>query len=144
MKKKGGQLTVQIVQFFMAMIPPTITHQEKQVRVVNGKPIFYEPQELKQARKKLLDHLAAKYKPASPITSGVRLMVQWLFPISGKHQDGEPRISKPDTDNLQKLLKDCMTQAGFWKDDALVASETVEKFWAEHPGIFIRIEELES
>ena len=43
---------------------------------------------------------------------------------------------------LQKLLKDCMTTVGFWKDDALVASEIVEKFWARIPGIYIKIEEL--
>ena len=43
---------------------------------------------------------------------------------------------------LQKLLKDCMTHAGFWKDDALVASEIVEKFWSKIPGIYIRIKEL--
>ena len=60
-----------------------------------------------------------------------------------KHKDGEYRTQKPDTDNLQKLLKDCMTRCGFWKDDALVASETAEKLWAEAPGIYIRIEELE-
>ena len=41
------------------------------------------------------------------------------------------------------LLKDCMTQTGFWKDDALVASEIVEKFWSDIPGIYIHIEELE-
>ena len=35
-----------------------------------------------------------------------------------------------------------MTATGFWTDDALVASEIVEKFWAERPGIFIRVEEL--
>ena len=29
-------------------------------------------------------------------------------------------VTKPDTDNLQKLLKDCMTKCGFWKDDAQV------------------------
>lgn len=49
---------------------------------------------------------------------------------------------KPDTDNLQKLLKDCMTARGFWKDDAQVASEICEKFWAERPGIYICVEEL--
>ncbi len=50
--------------------------------------------------------------------------------------------SKPDTDNLQKLLKDCMTAVGFWKDDAQVASEICEKFWAEVPGIYVCAEEL--
>ena len=44
--------------------------------------------------------------------------------------------------NLQKLLKDCMTLVGFWTDDALVASDLCEKFWAEVSGIYIKVEEL--
>lgn len=72
---------------------------------------------------------------------GVRLITKWCFP-RGKHLDGTYRLSKPDTDNLQKLLKDCMTKVGFWDDDALVASEIVEKFWAEVPGIYVRIDRL--
>ena len=35
-----------------------------------------------------------------------------------------------------------MTSAGFWKDDALVCSEIVEKFWAETPGIYIVVREI--
>lgn len=129
-----------MTEFFMAMIPPSVTHQQKQVHVVNGKPVFYEPTELKAARNKLTAHLAM-YKPEKKYDCGVRLIVKWLFP-KGKHRNGEYRITKPDTDNLQKLLKDCMTACGYWKDDALVASEIAEKFWAERPGIYIRIEEL--
>ena len=49
--------------------------------------------------------------------------------------------TKPDTDNLQKLFKDCMTKLGFWKDDARVASEIAEKFWSEVVGIYVRVEE---
>lgn len=130
-----------VTEFFMAMEPPTITHQEKQVHVVKGKPVFYEPQELKTARKKLLAHLAI-HRPGQTYTEGVRLLVKWCFPRRGRHRDGEYRITKPDTDNLQKLLKDCMTKLDYWTDDALVASEIVEKFWAEQPGIYIRIESL--
>lgn len=129
------------MEFFMAMIPPTVTHQEKKVAVVHGKPRFYEPPELLAARAKIMGHLA-KHQPEKPYTSGVRLVVKWLFP-RGKRRDGTYRTTRPDTDNLQKLLKDCMTAAGFWKDDALVASEVAEKFWAETPGIYVRIEELE-
>lgn len=127
-------------EFFMPMIPPTITHQEKQVHVVNGKPVFYEPQELKAARAKLEAHLG-KYLPQNKYTGPVELVTKWCFP-RGRHKDGEYRASKPDTDNLQKLLKDCLTKVGFWKDDALVAREITEKFWAEVPGIYIRINKL--
>ena len=42
------------MEFFMAMIPPTVTHQEKQIHIVTGKPVFYEPAELKAARQKLM------------------------------------------------------------------------------------------
>jgi Holliday junction resolvase RusA-like endonuclease len=128
------------IEFFMAMIPPTCTHQEHKVSVVNGKPVFYDPPELKAARSKLTGYLA-QYKPEKSFDGGVRLVVKWCFP-RGKHKNGEYRITKPDTDNLQKLLKDCMTACGFWKDDAQVASEIVEKFWAEIPGIYVRVESL--
>lgn len=63
------------IEFFMPMIPPTVTYQEKQIRVVNGKPIFYEPEELKAARIKLRDNLA-KHRPEKPIIGGIRLIVK--------------------------------------------------------------------
>ena len=128
------------IEFFMAMVPPTITHQEKKVHVVKGRPIFYEPDELKAARQKLTAYLG-QYAPAEPYQGGLQLIVKWCFP-RGRHLDGEYKITKPDTDNLQKLLKDCMTSVKFWSDDAQVASEIVEKFWAEIPGIYIRVTEL--
>lgn len=130
------------MEFFMAMDPPTVTHQEKKAtKCTDGKIHFYEPEELKAARQKLNAHLAM-FKPAEKYTGPVELLTKWCFPVKGKHRNGEYRTSKPDTDNLQKLLKDCMTNVGFWKDDALVCREITEKFWADVPGIYIRIEEL--
>ena len=129
-----------MTEFFMAMEPPTVTHQEHKVTIVNGRPVFYDPPELKVAKEKLIGNLY-KYRIMEPYRTGVRLITKWCFPKK-EHKDGEYRITKPDTDNLQKMLKDCMTLVGFWKDDALVASEITEKFWAKTPGIYIRIEEL--
>lgn len=129
-----------MTEFFMAMVPPTVTHQEKQVHVVNGKPVFYEPPELKATRQKLTVHLG-RYVPERKYTGSIELVTKWCFP-KGEHEDGEYRTTKPDTDNLQKLLKDCMTKVGFWQDDALVCREIVEKFWTEIPGIYIRVSEL--
>lgn len=129
------------IQFFMPMIPPTVTAQEHKVAVRNGEPQFYDPPEVKDAKAKLMAHLS-KHTIPQPITSSVRLVTKWLFPIQGNHKNGEYKATRPDTDNLQKMLKDCMTKSGFWKDDALVVSEITEKFWAENPGIFIRIEDV--
>jgi Holliday junction resolvase RusA-like endonuclease len=130
------------VEFFIPLAKvPTKTHQEKQVRVVKGKPVFYEPAELQAVRSKLEAHLA-KHVPPRKHTGAIRLVTKWCFPIAGKHRDGEYKTTRPDTDNLQKMLKDVMTHLGYWTDDALVASEITEKFWARVPGIYIRITEI--
>lgn len=136
-----GEEQITMTEFFMAMIPPTATAQEHKVAVRNGKPIFYDPPEVKAAKEKLMANLS-KYSLNTPYREGVRLITKWLFPNDGKHKDGEYKISKPDTDNLQKMFKDCMTKLDFWTDDQLVASEICEKFWADIPGIYVRIEEL--
>ncbi|MGG3871397.1 RusA family crossover junction endodeoxyribonuclease [Brevibacillus laterosporus] len=128
-------------EFFMAMIPPQTTAQQKKVTVVNDKPVFYEPAELKAARAKLMAHLG-QHVPEKTYDQRVRLIVKWCFPITGKAADGQYKHTKPDIDNSQKLLFDCMTDLKFWKDDALVVSLIAEKFWARLPGIYIRIEEV--
>lgn len=128
------------IEFFMPMKkPPTTTHQQKQVRVVNGKPMFYEEDKLKAARALLMAHLG-KHVPVKRYTGPVRLITKWCFPITGKRQDGEWKTTRPDIDNSQKLLFDCMTDLGFWKDDSLIVSLVAEKFWAAMPGIYIKIE----
>lgn len=132
------------MEFFLEIDPPTATAQEKQVKIVHGRPLFYDPAQVKHARKLLISHLLA-FRPEKPITGAVSLSTVWLFPKGRSHRHGEWRITRPDTDNLQKLLKDCMTRCGFWKDDAQVVRETVEKRWSDDPtGIYIEIEELEA
>lgn len=126
------------LDFFMPMIPPTVTHQEKSVHVVRGKPVFYEPAELKDARAKLTAHLG-QHRPERPLEGPVMLRAIWGFPVTDKHENFEPKTTKPDTDNIQKLLKDCMTELGFWKDDAQVFMEECTKFYADKPGIQITI-----
>ena len=130
----------EMIEFFLPMVPPTVTAQEHKVTVVNGKPRFYDPPELKVARSKLTGALAY-HRPDTPLSGPLRLVVKWCFPAS-RHLDGQYKDTRPDTDNLQKLLKDCMTTCGYWRDDAQVASEISEKFWATVPGIYIKVEEL--
>lgn len=130
-----------MIQFFMPMIPPTVTAQEKDIgrNRKTGKAYLHDTPEILNAKKKLIANLW-QHRPEKPYACGVRLIVKWCFP-RGKHKNGEYKTTKPDTDNLEKILKDCMTRCGFWTDDALVASETAEKFWAEIPGIWILIDE---
>ncbi|EPM7558080.1 RusA family crossover junction endodeoxyribonuclease [Enterococcus faecium] len=130
-----------MIEFFMNMIPPETTHQQKKVHVVKNKPVFYEPDDLKKAREKLMAHLS-KHVPKEKMMGPVRMTVKWCFPTTGDHQNGEYKWTKPDLDNSNKLLQDCLTRSGFWKDDSYVVSLIAEKFWSDIPGIYIRIEAI--
>lgn len=139
--------SLKMIEFFLPMKKiPTVTHQQKKVTVVKNKqgksvPRYYEPPELKEARNFFMG-LLGPHAPNQPINQAVRFISKWCFPSNGKHPDGSYKITKPDVDNSNKLLQDCMTDLGFWKDDCLVSSLIAEKFWADVPGIYIRIEEL--
>jgi len=128
--------------FFMAFVPPTATKQEKQVTVGHdGKPRFHPSPAWCAAEADLRAHLE-RFAPSEPIRGAVVLDVVWAFPLAG-HADGEPYVKRPDTDNLQKGLKDVMTSLGWWRDDAIVFSEHVTKVYNRIPGIRIDIEEVE-
>ena len=120
--------------------PPVTTSQMKKVAVINGKPRFYEPKQLKET-KQMLINLLKDYAPNEPFSGALMLEVIWKFARNKSHKHNEWRVTKPDTDNLQKLLKDCMTKTGYWKDDAQVVIEHVEKLWVnnEDAGIDIAI-----
>lgn len=130
------------MQIFLLMTPPTVTAQESKIAVVRNKPIVYKPEKIKQAKRDIIKHLKP-FKPDTPLDGPIELKVVWLFPRGKRHKHLEWRTTRPDTDNLEKLLKDCMTEVGFWKDDALVVKETVYKVWSEEPtGISIEIKKL--
>ena len=129
-----------MLEFFMAMDPPRTTHQQQRAAMVGGRLRFYPTNGLKAARQAFMLALAP-HRPEEPLTGPLRLEVCWRFP-KGRHRDGSYKATRPDTDNLQKLFKDCMTGAGFWYDDAQVASEHVEKRWSGEPGIFVRVQSL--
>ena len=116
--------------------PPTVTHQMHRVTVKNGKPQFFDSPELAKARADICARLEA-FSPDAPFEGPVALCVSWLF-RDAKGSEGW-KTTRPDTDNLQKLLKDCMTRTRFWIDDAQVCDERVLKRWSKSPGIFIAV-----
>ena len=130
------------MKFVMEMIPPTVTAQERKVKMVRGKPVFYEGAALRDAREDLMGHLRP-WRPPEPLQGALELEVMWMFPTKS-HREGDWRVTRPDTDNLEKLLKDCMTRSGFWHDDSQVCREIVMKKWTRtSPGIRIAVNQID-
>ncbi len=131
------------MKFFLEIIPPTTTAQMKKINTRGRYPRFYEPENVKAAKNVLIGALK-EHVPEEPLEGALMLKAVWLFPKGKSHKHGEWRVTKPDTDNLEKMLKDCMTKLGYWKDDNQVVKEIAEKRWSEDPvGIEITIERLE-
>lgn len=129
-----------MIKFFMLIQPPTTTHQTKRVDTRGAKPRFFETQAVKAARMLYRQHLA-QHRPEEPLTGPLRLVTKWCYEPKYKptQTDVVYKPTKPDTDNMIKLLKDEMTRCGFWVDDAQVASEITEKFWATPAGIYVSV-----
>lgn len=130
------------MRFKLKMIPPTATAQQKGERVVGGHIHHYKKKNVARAEAILRDALLP-YVPEAPITDQpISLFVLWMFPYpksAKKHEPGwyRRKITRPDTDNLNKMLKDVMTDMGFWTDDALICVELVMKVYSDEPGILI-------
>lgn len=58
-------------------------------------------------------------------------------------QTGKPHTSKPDADNLAKLVLDVMTRSGVIKDDMMVSSLTIDKVWSKNRdcGVTVHVTE---
>lgn len=133
---------MQSLSFFVPLKKiPTVTAQQKRVNTKGAKPVYYDDHKLKQARSLLTAHIGQHY-PGNTLMGPVRLVVKWLYPMTKKSINGQYKTTKPDLDNANKLLQDCMTDIGFWKDDSQVASLTAEKFFSDVVGIYIEIIDL--
>ena len=108
----------------------------------NGKPHKYLGENLADTRALYLSYLA-QHAPDEPYEGPLYLSVEWNFKTASKKLDGKYKISRPDTDNLNKLFKDCMTKCGYWKDDSQVVVEQISKKWAVNPFISVMICSME-
>ena len=129
-------------QFFMHFeTMPKGTAQQKGVYVRNGRPYFYTKDKVENAKALFMRQLIPN-RPKAPAQGPIMLKVTFYFDVKNRSLWGKLKTTKPDTDNYLKLLKDCMTEAGFWTDDALVVDEHVKKYYAEKATIAVYWEEV--
>lgn len=131
------------MHFILHITPPTATAQEQKTTVRGGVPRKYDPANVKAAKKILADALRP-YVPDEPADGPIALICDWYFPRGKSHKKDRWKTTRPDTDNLQKGLKDVMTRLGFWTDDARVCFEQCTKKYADDPCIKITIQRLEA
>ena len=132
------------VEFFFPLdeIPRT-SAQEKGVRIVRGRPMFYTKDKVQEVAK-LYDFMIRVNRPKRKLTGAVRVNVFFYYPVKKPHKCGDPKITRPDVDNMAKLLIDRVTKSGFfWEDDSQISDLRIIKAYAEPSGIGFKAIEIE-
>lgn len=130
---------------------PKATAQQKGERIkyrkIGAKMVPYIDHYRKpevQAQRDQLIYMLKQHKPKQPSDRPIRLVICLYFDIKQPRKIwGKYKTTRPDCDNYVKELTDCMTEVGFWDDDAQVADLRVVKRYAEKAAIYIRLEELD-
>lgn len=120
---------------------PKATSQQKGVRVVNGKPYFYKKANVESAES-IFAAALKPHRPKRPSERPIKLCVWFYFDVKDKRLWGQPKPTRPDTDNYIKEFKDVMTKLGFWKDDSQIVDEHIRKFYSEKATIVVSWEEV--
>jgi len=86
-----------------------------------------------------------KWRPAEPIGGPLRVSVNFGYAPLEKHKRKhggatviEAKITRPDCDNLVKMVLDCLVKSGYIVDDSNVTALSVTK-WFHHKGPFVDV-----
>ena len=136
-----------IVKFF---IPWTVTPKGNSKKIVRfGKfTKLIEPKRSRDNANALI-LLAGQHRPDKPMEGPI--MVTYRFQFAWRKSETkkrraeseQPHDVRPDLGNLCKQLDDALESAGFFHDDAQIASYgDTHKVWTNTPGVDVRIETL--
>jgi crossover junction endodeoxyribonuclease RusA len=125
------------IAFRVFGIPKAQPRPRAWVRVINGKPTarVYDAGTA-EAWKGDVARKAEEHRPPAPLDGPVRLDVDFIFPrpkslLRRKDPEGRlPHVAKPDRDNCEKALLDCLKTLGFFTDDCQVCAGEPRKFYA--------------
>jgi len=132
------------------IVPTTATHQSS-LRVLKGKGgKFFIGKYKKSKLKDWIDEFKYKirqFKPAFPLEGPIQAKIEFYFPypksISKTKSQGESwKITRPDLDNMEKMIFDTLTEEGFMTDDSIICSKVSVKKLSNNPRIFIQLTKI--
>lgn len=133
-----------MIDLRLPVVPPRTTAQQKRVRVVNGRPVFFQPRAMR-AEELTWVSLLAPHVPAVPLDGPLALSIRLIYPHLSSVRKADaarviPKATKPDAGNVVKHLEDVLTRLRFIEDDARIARLCVEKYHGPACAVGITIQ----
>lgn len=136
------------LELFLPVDPADLpTAQQKGAMYRNGHIVFYEKSKVKTARKRVVDLLLELSNGSTVEHNAYSVTIVYVYrPASIRKKDfGQPKITRPDVDNLTKLILDSISDSHIaWNDDGQVSTLILRKRYAhadEEPFVYILIEQ---
>ena len=127
---------------------PMATAQQKGVDARGRRPRFYTKASVLNVQQMyklaILQEFNRLGVPLPYLEGPVGVSVKFTFAVKERRRWGHYKDTKPDCDNLVKILLDVLTGLHLWRDDAAVAVLRVEKRYGEYPRVDIELEELKN
>lgn len=98
---------------------------------------------------------ASQHRPVTPLEGPVYLMLDFIFrrpknhfrtgKFSGQLKKSAPKwhTTKPDDENCERPIKDCLENLGFYRNDSQVCYAVKRKIYGPVPKVEIVVFELE-
>lgn len=122
---------------FKIFISPAPTHQGS-LRILKNKAgrMFVGKMSNSKATHWMKEFIAqaSKHKPSEPYNFPLEVTIGFEYDYLKKHKASDrkqilPKETRPDLDNLEKMVLDSLVKAGFMVDDSLVAIKHSHKIY---------------
>ena len=138
-EKKERRKEKKMICFFHECNPPKSTAQQRQF-FGKGKTAL-TPSAKKAAA--TWQAIVEQHRPSKPLAGPLTVMLGVSWFRKGI-TEVVPRTTKPDVDNLAKLILDAMTKAGYWYDDNQVCDLRITKYDGPIGGLAVTVMEANS
>lgn len=133
------------------IVPTTATHQSS-LRVLKGRGgKFFIGKYKKSKLKDWIEEFKLKIKsskPSYPLDGPVSVIIEFYFPWPKstskiKSQTEYWKTTRPDLDNMEKMIFDTLTDEGFLTDDSIICHKHSVKKLSNKPRIFIELKKID-
>jgi len=129
------------IEFSLPLLPVP----KQSTRFGNGRA--YQKDRIKE-NARALGLLMRQWRPSKPLCGPVRLILTLRYPW--RHSEPQKRrkrsrwkFTAPDSDNLQKQVKDVLQAVGFVRNDGQICWTECRKLWTDQEGTDVVLEEID-
>ena len=130
------------IEFFKEFIPPKTTVQQRRQNKFGG--YLHDTGKIARATWKAI---VEPYRPETPMCGAIALSIAITWPHtkrsrteSGKRNTPVvAKTTRPDSDNIVKMILDVMQETGFFHDDSQIFDMHISRYYGDIAGVFISI-----